>query len=89
MTGNDRTSGPRGVLTMVCITCGHQEFFDRTVPNSLTCRKCGAKVFRHFATPTEPDEAAISHMQQEARSIAYGDSSPQTSPDEVRDLDAQ
>jgi len=79
-------SGPRGLVTMVCITCGAEQFFDTAVPSSITCEKCGSTVFRQFATPTEPDEATISQLEEQARSISYGDSSPQTSPDEVREL---
>ena len=72
---------------MVCITCGNEKFFDTQLPSSIKCDKCGNTVFRQFATPTEPDEATISQLEEQARSIAYGDSSPQTSPDELRDLD--
>jgi DNA-directed RNA polymerase subunit RPC12/RpoP len=79
-------SGPRGLVTMVCITCGAEQFFDTAVPSSITCERCGSTVFRQFATPTEPDEATISQLEEQARSISYGDSSPQTSPDEVREL---
>jgi DNA-directed RNA polymerase subunit RPC12/RpoP len=71
---------------MVCITCGAEQFFDQSVPSSIKCQRCGSTVFRQFATPTEPDEATISQLEDQARSIEYGDSSPQTSPDEVRDL---
>ncbi len=80
------TRGPRGLVTMVCITCGAEQFFDQSVPSSIKCQRCGSTVFRQFATPTEPDEATISQLEDQARSIEYGDSSPQTSPDEVRDL---
>ena len=79
-------SGPRGLVTMVCITCGAEQFFDTAVPSSITCERCGSTVFRQFATPTEPDEATISQLEEQARSISYGDSSPETSPDEVREL---
>jgi len=79
-------SGPRGLVTMVCITCGAEQFFDTAVPSSITCERCGSTVFRQFATPTEPDEATICQLEEQARSISYGDSSPQTSPDEVREL---
>ena len=78
--------GPRGLVTMVCITCGAEQFFDQSVPSSIKCPRCGSTVFRQFATPTEPDEATISQLEEQARSIQYGDASPQTSPDEVRDL---
>lgn len=87
MTEPNRT-GSRGVVTMVCITCGNQKTFDDAIPPALTCQ-CGATVFRQFATPTEPDETAILELEQEARSIAYGDSSPQTTADDVRDLEGR
>jgi putative Mg2+ transporter-C (MgtC) family protein len=55
----------------------------------VKCEKCGGTVFRQFATPTEPDEAAIAQLEEQARSIALDDVSPQTAPDDVRDLDAR
>lgn len=81
--------GPRGLLTLVCLTCGNEKFYDKTVPNAVTCEKCGGTVFRNFATPTEPDDAAIASLEEQARSISYGDSSPDTSPGDVSDLDAR
>ena len=78
--------GAKSVLTMVCVTCGAEQFFDDQVPREMTCPKCRGRVFRQFSIPTEPDEATIDRLEAEARSIQYGDSSPQTSPDEVRDL---
>ena len=79
-------SGPRGLVTMVCITCGAEQFFDQSVPSSITCTKCGSSVFRQFATPTQPDEATIAQLEEQARSMSYGDSSPDTTADDVRDL---
>ncbi len=84
-----RRENTRGIATMVCVTCGAEQFFDQAVPSSLTCTKCGGTVFRQFMTPTEPDEATISQLEEQARSIQYGDPSPETSPDEVRDLEGQ
>jgi hypothetical protein len=81
--------GPHGIVTLVCVTCGNEHFYDRVVPDAVVCDKCGGSVFRDFATPTEPDEAAISGMEEQARSMAYGDSSPQTTVDDVRDLDTR
>ncbi len=80
---------PRGVVTLVCLTCGNEKFYDRTVPDSVKCERCGGTVFRNFATPTEPDEAAIAQLEEQARSIVYGDASPDTAPDDVRDLDTR
>jgi hypothetical protein len=59
------------------------------VPQSTICDRCGSTVFRTFDTPTEPDDATIASLNEQARSIAYGDSSPDTMPGEVRDLDAR
>ena len=79
--------GPRGIVTLVCLTCGKEKFFTREVPAAVSCEQCGSTVFRTFATPTEPDEAAIEALEAQARSMAYGDSSPDTTPTDVRDLD--
>ena len=82
---NNKGSG--FVTTMVCVTCGAEQFFDGAVPGALTCPKCRSTVFREFATPVTPDEATLAQLEEQSRSIAYGDASPDTSPDDVRDLD--
>lgn len=76
------------VATMVCVTCGAEQFFDDTVPEALTCSRCHSTVFRQFLTPTARDDATIAQLEDQARSMSYGDSSPATSADDVRDLDA-
>ena len=78
--------GPRGLITLVCLTCGKERFFTQNVPAAVTCEQCGSTVFRTFATPTEPDEAAIDALEAQARSMAYGDSSPDTTIGDVSDL---
>ena len=82
-------SGTKGLVTLVCITCGNERFYDNAVPSSATCDKCGGTVFRQFDTPTEPDDATIAQLEAQARSIALDDDSPDTTPDDVRDLDAR
>lgn len=82
-------NGPVGLVTLVCLTCGNEHFYDSAVPSSLTCEKCGGTVFRQFATPTEPDEASIAQLEAQARSIALDDDAPQTAPDDVLDLDTR
>jgi hypothetical protein len=80
-------SGPYGVLTLVCLTCGKEKFYEQAAPPpDVTCDQCGSTVFRQFATPTEPDEATIAQLEEQTRSIAYGDPSPDTL-DDARDLD--
>ena len=74
------------VTTMVCVMCGNERFFDGPVPAGLTCF-CGSSVFRAFDTPTRRDEATIAHLEEEARSVQLGDASPQTAPEDVRDLE--
>ena len=81
-------SGPLGIVTLVCLTCGNELFFDKSVPDNVTCERCGGSVFRTFATPTVRDDASIAQLEDQARSISYGDSSPDTSEGDVRDLDA-
>ncbi len=81
-------SGPRGVVTLVCLTCGKEKFYEQAAPPpDVTCDQCGSTVFRQFATPTEPDEATIAQLEEQTRSIAYGDASPDTTLDDVRDLE--
>lgn len=86
MANND---GPIGLITLVCLTCGNELYFDKAVPDAVTCEKCGGTVFRSFATPTQPDDAAIAAAEEQARSISYGDSSPDTDVGDVRDLDTR
>ena len=88
MFGKQKATGKDGpIATMICVTCGAEQFFDGAVPGALTCQKCGGTVFREFDTPAANDEAAASAAEEQARSMSYGDPSPGTSPDEVIDLD--
>ena len=77
----------QGLVTLVCITCGREQFHSRSVPQSTVCDKCGGTVFRTYDTPTEPDDASLASLEEQARSVSYGDPSPDTTPGEVRDLD--
>ena len=84
-----KSTGPVGLVTLVCLTCGNEHFYDHSVPSWVKCEKCGGTVFRQFATPTEPDEATVAQLEEQARSSALDDESPQTALDDVRDLDAR
>ena len=33
--------GPRGLVTLVCLTCGKERFFTQDVPAAVTCEQCG------------------------------------------------
>jgi hypothetical protein len=81
--------GVRGVTPLVCLTGGKEKFFTQEVPAAVACDQCGSTVFRNFDTPTEPDEAVIDALEAQARSMAYGDSSPDTTPGDLHDLDAR
>jgi hypothetical protein len=80
--------GPGGIVSLVCLTCGNEKHYDRAVPDRATCDRCQGTVFRTFATPTVHDDATIAQLEDQARSISYGDPSPDTAGD-VRDLDAR
>jgi len=82
----NRNSG--SVTTMVCVTCGAEQFFDDAVPANLKCQRCQSTVFRAFTTATTPDDASVAQLEEQARSTSYGDSSPAISADAVRELDA-
>ncbi|HEU5184480.1 MAG TPA: hypothetical protein VFU01_07920 [Gemmatimonadaceae bacterium] len=79
-------NSPRGVLTLVCLTCGNRKYYDDTPPNRLKCEKCGNTVFRNFFSPTEADEATIAHLEETRREIAFDDGSPGTAPDDINEL---
>jgi DNA-directed RNA polymerase subunit RPC12/RpoP len=76
------------VVTLVCLTCGAEQFFHSAPPSSIKCPTCGSTVFRTFSTPTQPDEVLESQLEDTARSVALGDASPDTTRDDVRELNA-
>ncbi len=76
------------VLTLVCLTCGAEQFFDSAPASSVKCPTCGSSVFRPFSTPTQPDDVLESQLEDTARSASLGDISPDTAPDDVRELNA-
>lgn len=78
---------PHGVLTLVCITCGHEKHFALRPPPAVRCERCGGRVFRNYFTPLEADEATVDHLEQTARSLTFEDQSSSVTEDEVRDLD--
>lgn len=79
--------GPQGLLTLVCLQCGAEQFFETHVPPPhVVCPRCGGTVFRNFFTPEARDEATISQLEETARSVALDEESPDTTPGDVADL---
>lgn len=75
-----------GLLTLVCLICGNEKFFTEAPTARVVCDKCGSTTFRQEFTPTDGDEATRSQLEDTARSVALGDESPGTTPDDLRDL---
>lgn len=81
-----KEKGPDGLLTLVCVTCGRERYFEDAPPPHLVCDRCGGTVFRNFFTPAAADDATISELEETSRSIALDEESPDTSPGDVRDI---
>lgn len=81
-TGED---GP--VSTMICVTCGTEQFFTGPIPAELRCANCGGTVFREFDTPARGDQAAEAAAEEQARSMSYGDPSPEGTSGDAMELD--
>jgi hypothetical protein len=76
-----------GLVTLVCLTCGREQFHSRSVPQSTVCDRCGSTVFRTFTTPTTADDATIDALDAQSRSVSYGDPSPDGTRGDIQDLD--
>lgn len=74
------------LVTLVCLTCGKEKYFDQSVPATVACDQCRGTVFRTFDTPTEPDDAVSDALEAPARLLEEGDDSPESMPDDARDL---
>lgn len=76
-----------GVLTMVCLKCGNEYYFEGESPDDdLTCEKCGGAVFRSFFSPSDDDEAARDFEESTARDMDPDDAEGDTLPGDVLDL---
>lgn len=80
------SNGPNGLLTLICITCGHQQHFETKPPLTVRCGRCQGRVFRNFFTPVDADEATLAQLEETASSAGFDDDAPVTA-DELRDLD--
>jgi hypothetical protein len=76
-----------GVLTLVCLTCGQEYYFeDARPPAGMTCERCGSHVFRDFFSPEEGDDAAQDFTDSTARNLDPDDAEGETMPGDVMDL---
>ncbi|HET7565322.1 MAG TPA: hypothetical protein VFJ96_10030 [Gemmatimonadaceae bacterium] len=77
----------QGVLTLVCEECGNEMYFsEKPPPPHLVCSRCGGTVFRQFFTPTDPDQAMLSYLDETARSVALDEESPDITSSDLHDL---
>ena len=76
---------PRGVLTLVCLTCGNRKYYDDTPPNRVKCEQCGNTVFRNSPRrPSPMRRRSNSSRRHGARSRSAN--SPETTPDDISEL---
>jgi hypothetical protein len=76
-----------GVLTLVCLTCGQEYYFDGSRPPAgMVCEKCGNGVFRDYFTAEEGDDAARDFADSTDRDLDPDDAEGDTMPGDVIDL---
>jgi ribosomal protein S27E len=82
-----KNGGIEGILTLVCLTCGNEQFFTDKPPADEPCSRCGSTVFRSFFTPTVQDDATESMLDDTSRSITLEGNASDSVAGDVRDLD--
>jgi len=83
----DRTEPAQGVLTQVCVQCGHEYFYDRVQPPSVqVCERCGNRVFRSFFSVTDGDEVDADHREMTERDVTTEDPGTDVTPGDLADL---
>jgi predicted nucleic acid-binding Zn-ribbon protein len=76
-----------GVLTLVCLTCGKEYFYQSDPPPAHpVCEKCGNKVFRSFDSP-EADEVNQDFRDTTERDLSTDQPAADTRPGDLMDLD--
>ena len=83
-----KSVGPEGMLTLICITCGSEQFFTTHPPAKEPCSRCGSTVFRSFFTPTAQDEVTESMLEETTRSISLDGGSTDSTAGDLRDLNS-
>ena len=75
-----------GVLTLVCVTCGKEYYYDDEPPSdNITCEKCGGHVFRSFFQPIN-DEVAQDFEDVTHRDLDPDDDAGDVAPGDLMDL---
>jgi len=88
--GARSASDERGVLTLTCAQCGLERFVDSgPPPANLSCEKCGGTVFRSFFSPARASEAARDFEDVTARDTRTDQSSSETRPGDLLDLERE
>ena len=83
----DAEGDDTGVLTMVCLKCGTEYYFEGESPRGqVHCEKCGSDVFRSFYSPAEDDEVAQDFRDSTERDLDPDDAEGDTLPGDVLDL---
>lgn len=76
-----------GVLTLVCLKCGTEYYFDDAdPPEGLTCEKCGGTVFRDFFTAERNDEASRDFDETTERDLDPDDAEGDANESDLMDL---
>ncbi len=79
--------GEAGILTLVCLRCGTEYYFEDEPPESLSCDKCGNQVFRSFDS-NPGDEAAQDFVDATARDLNLDDAEGDTLPGDIIELNS-
>lgn len=82
-----RGAGPDVVL-MVCVECGREYQFEEgeSLPDDLTCEKCGNEVFRRFDDAATPDEVRADFRESTERDLATDDPAGDATRADLHDL---
>lgn len=81
------TGDDEGVLTLVCLKCGTEYYFEGSSPRGdVICEKCGSEVFRSFFSPSDDDDVAADFRETTERDLDPDDAEGDTLPGDVLDL---
>ncbi len=85
--GDPPPDGSDGFLTLVCLKCGNEYYFDDgNQPEFLECDRCDNTVFRGYYTHETEDEAAREFEDSTGRDLSTDGAEGETMPGDVLDL---